>query len=377
MGNTLITPDIVAREALMVLENQMVMAGLVHRDYSTEFAKVGDTVTVRKPAVFESKDYAGSITLQDATEGSTSVKLDTHLDVSFAITSKEATLELSDFSEQFIQPAMRAHAQRLDLELCKLYRFIPYYVGAAGTTPDGLDDFTTSRKSLNDRKVPMDSRRMVMDTAAEAKMLLLEAINSAEKSGTTDALRNANMGRIMAFDTFMDQNVVAHDNGDMAVAGAANPLVKGAVAAGAATMNVDGAAGAAITGTIKAGTLFTVANVTGTFTVIEDLAAAANELTGIKFYPAAPTGGFADNAIITIIGDHTANLAFHKNALAMVSRPLELPMGAAKAEVMNYKGMSVRVVYGYDMALKHDVVSLDILCGFKAIYPQLATRLLG
>ena len=33
MGNTFLTPNIIAREALMVLRNNAVMANLVHRDY--------------------------------------------------------------------------------------------------------------------------------------------------------------------------------------------------------------------------------------------------------------------------------------------------------------------------------------------------------
>lgn len=49
MPNTFLTPDIIANEALMVLENNTVMAGLVHRDYSKEFNRVGDTITIRKP----------------------------------------------------------------------------------------------------------------------------------------------------------------------------------------------------------------------------------------------------------------------------------------------------------------------------------------
>ena len=50
MANTFLTPSVVAREALMVLENNLVMANLVHRDYSDEFVQVGDTVTIRKPS---------------------------------------------------------------------------------------------------------------------------------------------------------------------------------------------------------------------------------------------------------------------------------------------------------------------------------------
>lgn len=58
MANTFLTPDIIAKEALMVLENNLVMAGLVvHRDYSPEFAKVGDTITIRKPGKIHCKEF--------------------------------------------------------------------------------------------------------------------------------------------------------------------------------------------------------------------------------------------------------------------------------------------------------------------------------
>lgn len=75
MPNTILTPDIIAREALMVLRNNAVMANLVHRDYSDEFvAGVGDTITVRKPAKFEAKEFTGTgINVQDATENGVTV----------------------------------------------------------------------------------------------------------------------------------------------------------------------------------------------------------------------------------------------------------------------------------------------------------------
>ena len=84
MPNTFLTPDIIAREALMVLRNNAVMAKLVHRDYSSEFvAGVGDTITIRKPATFVAKEFTSEIELQDATESGIEVKMDKHLDVSF------------------------------------------------------------------------------------------------------------------------------------------------------------------------------------------------------------------------------------------------------------------------------------------------------
>ena len=44
MSNTILTPDIIAKEALMVLESNLTMANLVHRDYSKEFVHVGENL---------------------------------------------------------------------------------------------------------------------------------------------------------------------------------------------------------------------------------------------------------------------------------------------------------------------------------------------
>ena len=88
MANTLLTPQIIAQEALAILRNQLVMAELVHTDYANEFVKVGDTITVRKPATLVANDFAGSITSQDLTESGVTVTLDKFKDVSVALTSR-------------------------------------------------------------------------------------------------------------------------------------------------------------------------------------------------------------------------------------------------------------------------------------------------
>ena len=115
MSNTLLTPSAIAKAALIVLQNNMVFANLVHRDYSKEFVKKGDTITIRKPATFTANEHNGSeITIQDASETGVQVKMDKIVDVSFQITSKEMALSLEDFTRQFIEPAVRAQAQYID-----------------------------------------------------------------------------------------------------------------------------------------------------------------------------------------------------------------------------------------------------------------------
>lgn len=89
MSNKFLTPQIVANEALMVLENNLVAADLVHKDYSKEFAHVGDTITIRKPAKFSAKNFVGETVDQNVNEGSVKVTLDHFRDVTVPVTSKK------------------------------------------------------------------------------------------------------------------------------------------------------------------------------------------------------------------------------------------------------------------------------------------------
>ena len=72
MANTFITPDIVARESLMVLENNLLSSSVMSSSVASEFtgAKVGDTVKVRRPAFFAVEDWntnhGAAVTMQTA-----------------------------------------------------------------------------------------------------------------------------------------------------------------------------------------------------------------------------------------------------------------------------------------------------------------------
>lgn len=277
MPNTILTPDIIAREALMVLRNNAVMANLVHRDYSDEFAAVGDTITVRKPATFTANEYDGSkITVQDATESGVDVKIDKHLDVSFAVTSKEMALDIADFSKQFLVPAMQAFADKVDKYLIGLEASATNRVSHA----DGAiapKDMIEARKHLTQNAAPLADRRFVVGATAEADLLNSELFVSADKVGDEGtALREASLGRKFGMDCYVDQNIAKN-------------------------------------------------------------------------------------------GDYVPSIAFHKNAMALVTRPLALPQGAAKAAIVNYDGFGLRVVYGYDMNTKKDTVSIDMICGVKLL----------
>lgn len=368
MSNTLLTPSIIAKEAIMVLQNNLVFAGLVHRDYSEEFAQVGDTITVRKPATFTAEEWNGSsVTIQNASEGSVPVKMDKIIDVSFAVTSKELSLSVQSFSEQFIAPAMRAHAQKLDELLSGLYVDVPYSTAVGGTP--AVSDLVAIGTAMNINKVPLGDRSLVVDPTTYGKYLPLDAVLHAEKSGSTQALRDASMGKVFGLGSYMDQNIKTHTKGTLAASSGA--LAIASADAGATQVVI---AATACSGTLKKGDLITIADTAGVYVVTEDATAASNAITA-KIYPALAAG--VSGKAVTIKESHTANLAFHKNAFALVTRPLATPLGAARAETISFNGISCRVVYAYDKDKKQDTVSIDFLCGVKTLTPELAVRFLG
>ena len=368
MSNSLLSVNEIAKESLMRLQNNLVLGNLVHTDFSDEFANKGDTITIRKPATFIAKDFTTATDPQGINESSVAVQLDKIADVTVEVTSKELALNIQDFGKQVVEGAMSALAQKIDENIAKLYVDIPYYAGAAGTTPDELADIANVGKVLHNNKVPFANRRLVLDPEAQAKLIVLDAIAGADKSGSIQALRDANMGKVLGFDTFMDQNIQTHAKGTL-----------DAAATGTVDVSVDAntvvvAAGGNL-GTVKKGDIVSFADTDGKYVVTADAAMLVDGTGSFKVYPAIAADITAKT--ITLIANHVASLGFHRNAFALVNRPQALPLGGANGYVANYNNLSIRVTMGYTMSSKINTISFDVLYGVKTLEPKLACRLLG
>jgi hypothetical protein len=213
MANTLLTPSVLARQSLASLYETTQMLPLVYTDVSSAFttAKIGDTVNVRKPAVFTANlfDRAVGIVPQNATEGSIPVKLDKIADVSFTVTTEELTLKISDFAEQFLDPAMEAIAQHVDKAILALRTDVVQKAGLTApyewSKPEVLIE---AGRLLDIQKVPTQDRYAVVGPTTKAQWLNSEILKHADKSGSTAALRQGSIGRdVFGFQAFQTQNV--------------------------------------------------------------------------------------------------------------------------------------------------------------------------
>lgn len=216
MPNDFLTVDVIAREALATLYETTVMAGLVNRDYDHEFDgevngyRKGQTINVRNPAVLEANEFDRSdgIELQGVDEDTIPVVLDTIADVSVVVTTEELSLDISAFGERVVTPAMEAMRQKIDRRLLALRADIAHEVGQDSRHPwHNPRVLIDGRKDLNSRNVRMSQRYAVVGPEIEAAWLGNPLLHQADMSGSTEGLREAQVGRAFGFDTFMSQNV--------------------------------------------------------------------------------------------------------------------------------------------------------------------------
>ena len=217
--NDALIPEIWSREALLTLMSNTVFASLVHRDFSNQVAAEGDVVNTSRPADFtgKRKTDADNVTDQDAVSTNIPVPLDQHFHVSFVIKDGEWSKALPDLLERYMEPAARELAESVDRVLAgQTARLLTYQVGQPGAvTSLNVDDYVLDAdEKLNDNRAPKAGRRLVMSSRFNRAALGAEIVVSAEKRGDAGtALREASVGRIYGFDSFMDQNV-AHVSSD-------------------------------------------------------------------------------------------------------------------------------------------------------------------
>ena len=163
MAQAVLTADIIAKEAVMILDNELVMAKKVFRGYENEFDKkvngykVGETISIRKPTDFTVRDGA-VMNVQEVVEGKTTITVDKRKGVDFKFTSQDLTLKIGDLSERVIKPAMVQLANQIDTDLMALYKDIPSWVGTPTPPINSYADFAKGPERMDEYANPTDGR---------------------------------------------------------------------------------------------------------------------------------------------------------------------------------------------------------------------------
>ena len=412
MANTTLTADIIAKEAIMILDNELVMAKKVFRGYENEFDKsvngykVGETISIRKPTDFTVRDGAVMAT-QDVVEGKTTITVDKRKGIDFKFTSQDLTLKIGELSERVIKPAMIQLANQIDTDLMALYKDVPSWLGTPTSPINSYADFAKGPERMDEYANPTDGRCAVLSPADHWGLLGSQTALYMQDVAK-GAYRKGSLGEIGGVDTYMSQNVPTHTVGSAATASAVADAAAGSGVlsttyeatkdTGYMYLSTDGWDAS----TLKQGDILELSNVYAVnpvtkatlafrkqFVVLEDTVTAAGD-TAIKIAPPIiPTGAFKNVSAVPVdctttiakVGTggtgYRQNMMFHKNAFALVSVPLISPPGAVEVARQSYKGTNVRVIPVYDGVNDESAWRLDILYGVKTLDARLAHRISG
>lgn len=400
MANSLLTIDQITREALRLLENNLVLTRNVNRQYDSSYAnegaKIGTTLRIRKPDRVLVTDGA-ALQIQEENQQYTTLTVSSQKHIGVAFSSAERTMSLDDYSELILKPRISQLAATIDADVAAgVVKYIAQSVGTPGTTPATSAVLLSANQKLNEAAAPMDSRFCIVNPAANAGLVeglkgLFNPVSTVSKQFKSGMMGEGILG---LSEMAMSQSISNFTTGSRG-----NGTTSAAVSSeGATTVAVTGCGNGA---TVKQGDVFTVSSVyavnpqtrqsTGSlyqFVVLADVTldgSGAGNLTVAPIYSASEALATVDalpgnGATVTFLGGastaYPQNIIAHKDAIAFATADLILP-AKMEASRVNHNGISMRVVKGFDIVNDREICRLDVLYGYGVIRPELAVRLWG
>ncbi len=270
----------------------------------------------------------------------------------------------------------RTLANAVEADIGGLYVNASRAYGTAGTTPFATADdhthFAESNRILDDNGAPQVGRKMVIGSAARAKLegkhSELFKVNEAGDAGAL--LRQRQMRNLHNFDMGFSAGVQDHTKGTGTAYDA-----NGGEPVGETDIVLDGGTEGA-TG-IVAGDMVTFAGDTNKYGVKTGLATATGTLVlqnpGLR-------AALADTVEMTIGGSYTANMFFHQSALLLATRSPAMPTGGDAADDVIHvtdpvSGLTFQVaLYRQYRRIKYEI---GLVWGVAAPNPLFAGVLLG
>jgi hypothetical protein len=399
MPNSLLTINMITREALRVLHQKLNFVGSINREYDSSFAKdgakIGDTLRIRLPNQYVTRTGPTLSANTDTEERQVSLQVATQRGVDLNFQSTELTLSLDDFSSRILEPAMAQLAATIEADAMTMYQDVSQSIwngGSALTFNHVLD----GRQLLQDSLAPLNDRSANLNSRDQASFIKDTKGLFQDSSTVAKQYREGFVGRTAGFDVMENTMWGRHTRGAATGAYTTSTLV--AVLPVTSTTPVSAITVATGTGAMNKGDVFTIGNVfavhpetkvnTG---VLQQFVVTANYVGGagsVSISPAIVMAGGYQNVVIpttsataaiTFAGTASTavgtSLVYQKDAFTFATADLVMPKGVDMAAREVFDGISMRIVRQYDINNDRFPCRLDVLYGYKTIRPQLAARL--
>ncbi len=218
MSNNLLTISYITNEGLVILENTLIFADKVDRQYSDEFAvkeaKIGATCNVRRPPRYLGT-FGPALNVEDTNETYIPVTLNYQFHVDVQFSTADLLLSMDRFRTRVLAPMMATIANRVDSDgLYFAYQNTALSVGTPGVSPSSYKTFSDARALLAFEACPKGDRNLVLDplSMSSATDGVKGLFNPQAQLG--EYVKNGMIAKNFAgLDWFEDQNVVSFTTG--------------------------------------------------------------------------------------------------------------------------------------------------------------------
>lgn len=377
-------------EALDIVSREMIgFIPAVSKNSSAERAALNQSILVPiVPSTTAEADNTPAVNAPDTGEqtiGSVEILISNskHIPVRWQGEETKGLLNAGTYQtinrDRFAQ-AFRRLGNLIEADVANSYKLASRGIGTPGTTPFGtaavLTDFAGVQKILDDNGAPTGERQLVMSNAA---MYNLRGVHSelfkVNEAGTEEMLRNGLVARLMGLNLHQSGLVPTVTKGTAASA----TLTSTDYAVGAKTLTLASAG----TGAFNAGDMVNVAGENngiwyGLLSGDTDVSDAG---TIVLNSPGLRIAQTTNTSLVTVpAANWSANLAFDKNAIQLVTRAPAMPMGGDDADDV---AMVTDPVTGLTFEIaaykqfRQTVFHVAIAWGYKAIKPEHIAVLFG
>ncbi len=408
MPNSFFTVSAISKELVRLMENDLVMGKSVGTDnLENEVVKSGGSVKIRRQMQYLGQDNNLDLSAysEDVIEGTVTVTLDQTWSNKVTVGALDRTLSFDRYSDMVLKPMARRAAERVEASIAALYPAFYLFDGTPGAPPATYAALANAGAIMTDGGNAVNGRLAFHSPQVAANLSgLIQGtyVDGKNKS----AMEMVKVGRYAGFDNYESVFAPTHTVGPLG----GTPLVKGAsqnVTYATAkdtwsqTLITDGWTAAAAA-RLKAGDIITLDAVfavnpntkasTGrlqTFTVLADASSNGSGQATITISPPIITSGAfqtvtnapADTAPI-LVKTGTAATAYRQSllldpkAIALVSRPLDIPSGEGlKTSTVSGEFVTMSVSSWVDGNTLNENMRFDMLWKPVVLDPRRGMRL--